>query len=383
MSEGEITGVDGQVLTEAKTSANLRQVSGQFVETVHPSGSIRGAGGQYLTVAKTPANIQRISGEFLESVHPHAKIRGIGGQYLVVRKTPANVQRVKGEFLETVHPHAKIRRIGGQYLKVVKSPANVQGVSGALLETVHPHAKIRKVGGEYLKRDVGTPDFTKDPRRHLLDRINELNNTKFITKDVSFSEPFVSNHHFHNTRVRVNALPRSGYSGFVDVVYTRVPLSKAISWEGDEAPFEVQEGDTTHDLLEQINSRYSINLTPDDLLDEEIPDPTAIELKVNPKSYYFLPDSGVEFGRALNKELLVTDLSGFELPPIPKLSNVLYKQDLSGFELPPIPQLANVLTQTDLSGFEVPPIPTLESTLGKTDLSGFKVPVSLKSLFGG
>ncbi len=383
MSEGEITGVDGQVLTESKTPANLRQVSGQFVETVHPHASLRGVGAQYLTVDQTPANVRKVGGEYLESVHPSAKVRGVGGQFLVVSKTPANLSNVQGEYIETVHPHAKIRRVGGQYLKIKKSPANVRNVSGELLETVHPHAKVRRVGGHYLKRPLSLPDFSKDPREHLLERINDLNNTRFTLKDVVLSEPFVAQHYFHNTRVRVTAKPYSGYSGHVDVVYTRVPLTKAIQWSGDTHPFEVEEGATTHDLIDQINEHFGIKLLPEDLVDEEIADPLALEFTVSPTSYYYLPDSGVGFGRSLDGELPVKDLSGFVLPPIPQLANVLRQQDLEGFEYDPVPTLQETLLVDDASGFDHVFAPTLKETLSKQDLSGFKHKVSLKSLFGG
>ncbi len=226
--------------------------------------------------------------------------------------------------------------------------------------------KVIYAQGKYLKRRKRLPDFTRFGHQVLLDRLNDANQTKFTFNDLEFGAPEVQYNQPYNTRVRVYARAPAGLTRYVDIQYNRVSILNALSSKElvDYTP-TVTDTTTVHDLLTDINYRYGVALTSDDVYDDPVPtDGSWITLRVKETSYIFEAEDSDLIPVGI--EILTTDLTGFTAPVF-SLTTVLTMTDLSGFEDPAV-SLVPLLTITDLSGF------TKEETTEE--------PVSLFSLLG-
>lgn len=103
----------------------------------------------------------------------------------------------------------------------------------------------------------------------LLTSINRTNNTTLTEDDVVLTTP-IHNLGETNTKITVIALPDSSYTGRFDWYYNRVYISKIF---GDNYPTLqlTQDIFTVTDLLDEIDRRYRIRLTHDDVINDNIP----------------------------------------------------------------------------------------------------------------
>lgn len=215
-------------------------------------------------------------------------------------------------------------------------PSNVRG-------------KVTYIQGKYLKRRKRLPDFTKFGHQALLDRINDLNQTRFTFNDLEFGSPEILYNQPYNTRVRVFAKAPSGLTRYVDVQYNRFRLLDALpSKELVDYTPTVTDTTTVHDLLVDINYRYGVALTPNDVYDDPVPtDGSWITLRVKNTSYLYEPEDSDLI--PVSMKITSTDLSGFE-SPVFSLIPAITVTDLTGFN-EPVEPLSSLLTVTDLSGF--------------------------------
>jgi hypothetical protein len=215
-------------------------------------------------------------------------------------------------------------------------PSNVRG-------------KVTYIQGKYLKRRKRLPDFTKYGKQLLLERINDLNQTRFTFNDLEFGSPEIQYNQPYNTRVRIFAKAASGLTRYVDVQYNRFRLLNALPSKElvDYSP-TVTDTTTVHDLLVDINYRYGVALTEDDVYDDPVPtDGSWITLRVKETSYLYEPEDSDLI--PVNLRITTTDLSGFSAPVF-SLIPAITVTDLTGFN-EPVEPLSSLITVTDLSGF--------------------------------
>ena len=114
-------------------------------------------------------------------------------------------------------------------------------------------------------------DFTKDPKQIVLDLINN-DNTSSLTLDLlDFGLPTVTTgaSPARDTTLTLTAKTGSGYTGSQTVLYNRVDLATI---PGARSTV-FQKGDATQisQLIPEINTAYSINLTAADYVDGALP----------------------------------------------------------------------------------------------------------------
>lgn len=130
-------------------------------------------------------------------------------------------------------------------------------------------------------------DFTKDPDQILIDLINEENGRNIELARVNVgrvsiaADPVEGREPFNNIRTSVNvsALVAGGYKGAAQVQYNRVPVRNvfpttdpmSVRYPQSTAEFQLAEHINLVDLLPEINAKYHINLTPDDIIDVALP----------------------------------------------------------------------------------------------------------------
>jgi hypothetical protein len=164
-------------------------------------------------------------------------------------------------------------------------------------------------------------DFTKAPTEIVIDLINYDNGTALRYDELEFGLPEAITGG-HNTTVEVTAVEGvSSYSGSVQITYNRVDLATVpgVRSRGMLVP---PEGATTiSDIVDQINTRYAINLTPDDYFDDPLPD-----------VWSHPADEQVPFTLRAKPESLIwigqVDLTVYHEPV--RLSDVIKKVVLSG-----------------------------------------------------
>lgn len=209
--------------------------------------------------------------------------------------------------------------------------------------------KVNYIQGRYLKRRRRLPDFKNFGKTVLLDRINELNNTKFTLNDLEFGTPVAQPDATYNTRVRIYAKPSTGLTQHVDVQYNRYGILNALPSRElvGFTPTSTAES-TVHDHLNMINYEFGVALRPEDVYDDPVPtDGSWIRLRVKTTSYIYVADDWDSI--AMSDHLSVTDLTGFTAPII-SLDTIVLERDLSGFT-EPVDSLASILTKVDLDGF--------------------------------
>lgn len=112
-------------------------------------------------------------------------------------------------------------------------------------------------------------DFTKAPEQIIVDLINHDNGTALTTDLLAFGLPSVLAVGPHNTKVTTTAKPGSVYVGSVDISYNRVDLATIPG--ARSVVFPQTPALKISDIVEALNTRYQLNLTPVDYVDADLP----------------------------------------------------------------------------------------------------------------
>lgn len=143
-------------------------------------------------------------------------------------------------------------------------------------------------------------DYTRDEESILIALIREKNPGQLLTGAlVTFGFPNVHTptpQRQRNTVIVATSVPGRMYTGSQAFYYNRVDISKFPDPRlADQTVFIVTDETKLSDLLPAINARYRINLTPDKIIDVNIPDfvsegkdETQIELRPAPSSKVFI-----------------------------------------------------------------------------------------------
>lgn len=168
-------------------------------------------------------------------------------------------------------------------------------------------------------------DYTKTPKRLLVELINEDNEIALNPDFVVFNLPAVvtDDTPIRNTTISVSGTPDSAYIGSRELFYNRVPVAGFIGTL--DLSFPRGTAQTIQDIIPQINQLLNINLTPADYIDGDLP-----PIPLN-------PDQGVSVNILMHQHSLVY-LGGLDII-------------LIGDEV----DLAAVFTVTELAGFFIDP----------------------------
>lgn len=131
-------------------------------------------------------------------------------------------------------------------------------------------------------------DFKKSAKQRLVDSINDSNpNDPFILDitDVQFSTPVIVNEHGRNTKI--TAIAGNRYTRTRTLFYKRHLLSRYFS-EIVNANIPAELPSMTEELLPILLQTKDINLTPDDVILENIVGTNSYELKAAPTSLGWL-----------------------------------------------------------------------------------------------
>lgn len=183
-------------------------------------------------------------------------------------------------------------------------------------------------------------DYTKSPDEILLTLINNDNPGKNITlAQVALATPSVvvdgseTGPSFNNrkTKLRVSAVNGSGYADYVDVSYSRIHFrdmltpteADTVKYPKTTEHFSLGENTALSHLLPQINSKYGVNLQPEDFWDTTLP--TFEGLPPYDDKYVKLeakPDSKIYIGGVLIK----IDPNDYDLAnmPVTTLGGLIY-----------------------------------------------------------
>lgn len=148
-------------------------------------------------------------------------------------------------------------------------------------------------------------DFTKLPKQIIVDLINYDNDTALEADLLTFGTPNVVTTGPYNTSLVTTAVPDSHYEGSVVIHYNRIDIGTVPGIRSKE--IELGTATRISDLIPQINTKYGINLTAADYIDEPLPafqtnDPTEnlfFEVYTHPNSLVFIRD--VRFKLVRNK----------------------------------------------------------------------------------
>lgn len=224
-------------------------------------------------------------------------------------------------------------------------------------------------------------DFTKKPLEILVDLIDLTNSISLTTSDLIVGPvaalPAGGN---KNTAVTIYAAPGSRYTGLRDLTYDRVNLS-AIP-RGRSTEFENTDAIFISQLIPTINEAFSINLQPEDYINEPLPSFSGTTyyperkfyLKAAPQSYVW--HGSVELTLKGNKQdvrslLGVTLLSGFSLPQT-DLETDISIDILDGYYFRT--GTTSAIQNTTLNGFNYPVYNTPTSSIPNFVLNGFQYP---------
>jgi len=113
-------------------------------------------------------------------------------------------------------------------------------------------------------------DFTKMPLDIVTDLINLTNDIGLVEPgDIIFGPVSELLNASRNTSVTIYAAPGSRYTGLRDLTYNRVDMSDIP--RGRSTEFDNKEAQYISQLIPDINTAYSINLQPEDYINEPLP----------------------------------------------------------------------------------------------------------------
>lgn len=159
----------------------------------------------------------------------------------------------------------------------------------------------------------------------ILDVINRTNTSSITFMDVDFSLPqnIPSAGSGRNTTVLVTALPNSRYKGERRVYYWRLPIDQVISEQYRRFPVEGSPTNTLQ-LIQEVNNRYGLRLTAEDIVVEEIDTsqkPVDISIRIKSGSYAYIGEV------TLNVVAPAIDLS--DIITIDLLEGLVYPEDVA------------------------------------------------------
>lgn len=173
------------------------------------------------------------------------------------------------------------------------------------------------VQARHMVGSIWTPDAQPLPAQTgvaaFLALLNANTSTVFTTSNLTVGAPQTTTPNNVNTVVKITALPASGFSGSMNVYYTRRNLADA--FPGSQNLGTISSATTIYALLPTINSKYGLNLTTQDINDGPVPaGSTVIAITASNSSYVFKPGTVASVGQSvpLNTAAPITALMGFD-----------------------------------------------------------------------
>lgn len=112
-------------------------------------------------------------------------------------------------------------------------------------------------------------DFTHLPRDIVLELINATNSSSVTVKDVSLGIPYPFDNPDFGTNTALEVVGKEGkLAGTLTVYYNRVHMSEIV--DGIDKTFYIKESCRLSSLMSGFNSRYALNVQPEDYFDQNI-----------------------------------------------------------------------------------------------------------------
>lgn len=278
-------------------------------------------------------NITTIEGQTLSVANDPGYVRGVSADYIEPQRSPTYVTGITAQMLTVQNDPGYVRSISAQYIEPDRKPASISGVTAQILTVQNDPGNVRSVSVQYIEIDIIKPDFTQPAWTTLLAALNKANGTAFTSSQLVVGTPEVWNvDGKFNTRVKVTARRSSGFSGHVLVFYPRWSIDMIVNVK--KPGFDFTGKTRVWDMLPQVNTKFNLSLTQDEVMDGPVDAATqSFALVIRDGSMYFVPGSRFYFGDAppLDAVVAVGDLSGFNRVEPPKLGDVIANGDLTGF----------------------------------------------------
>jgi hypothetical protein len=196
---------------------------------------------------------------------------------------------------------------------------------------------IRQVAAHVLMPNRKLPNA--GGAQAILNLVNSEAKQVFTTSQISIGAPAASTAVPNtNTVIEVSALAGSGYSGEVNLYYSRINVANVFASTQFLLP-AITSATTKSALIPAINTAYGTYLVPTDIVDGPVPaGTTSITLTIAAGSYVYIPGTQVTLmnTKALTSAITTTALNGFQ-----NVRNNIVDPSLSG----------SVINVTALGGF--------------------------------
>lgn len=146
-------------------------------------------------------------------------------------------------------------------------------------------------------------DYTKPEHQVLIDLIRKDNAGKVLTiNQVRFGTPTPHTPEapiLRNTMIVATAQPESRYSGSQAFYYDRVNISDFPRPFITSLTFQIEDEETTVDLIPKINERLGVNLSVESVIVDELPEGSEanIPFRIAPGSLVYLGQLGIKIIR--------------------------------------------------------------------------------------
>lgn len=197
--------------------------------------------------------------------------------------------------------------------------AKLDMVSGYALVDQEPVAKLDLVSANALVAGTLPNRYLVDVKTHIAQSINRNHMLSLKPEQFELGSIVKEDNNRFNARIEITALPASGYSGKMQVWFTRAPIEDIVANRDlDVFKYDGQVVNT-RDLVPLFNSTFGTKLAPEDVVDEPIPTDRSTVLRASPESIWFEPGTEVDVGvlcpsardtELLDKAMQWPDLSG-------------------------------------------------------------------------
>lgn len=197
--------------------------------------------------------------------------------------------------------------------------AKLDMVSGYALVDQEPVAKLDLVSANALVAGTLPNRYLVDVKTHIAQSINRNHMLSLKPEQFELGAVVKEDSNRFNARIEITAQPASGYSGKMQVWFTRAPIEDIVV----NRDLDIFKYDglvvNTRDLVPLFNSTFGTQLAPEDVVDEPIPTDRSTVLRASPESIWFEPGTEVDVGvlcpsardtELLDKAMQWPDLTG-------------------------------------------------------------------------
>lgn len=157
-------------------------------------------------------------------------------------------------------------------------------------------ANLRELLGYAVVVEDGAFPMAKESSELFFDLVASVSNAPMNPSDITFGVPATISSGGRNTKLEVSSTPTAPFTGTVTFEYRRLPISRLFIGKAISSPFNPV--DSVGECLNQINQRYNIKLTLDDVEDFVYNQQTWVTLQAKASSLLLQPGTIMIVGKA-------------------------------------------------------------------------------------